>query len=51
MPTSLHELDDRISESDIAPLAQDATMNDTMKLSRIRPLDAAEVEKIYRKAM
>ena len=51
MPVSIHELGVEPSEEDLKALALDATMNDTMKLSRIRPLDAAAVEKIYRAAL
>ena len=50
MPVNLKELDIRPSDEDIRALALDATMNDTVKLSRIRPLDAAAVEEIYAKA-
>ena len=35
---------------DLRALAIDATMNDTVKLSRIKPLGAKEVERIYRNA-
>ena len=40
-----------INDDDIRALSLDATMQDTVKLSRIRPLDAAAVEKIYRRAL
>ncbi len=50
MPTSLRELGIDPSDEDLRALALDATMNDTLKLSRIRPLGAAEVEAIFRKA-
>ena len=50
MPVSLGELGIEASEEDYRALALDATMQDTMKLSRIRPLDAKEVEKIFRMA-
>lgn len=51
MPVSLTELGVKPTEQDFRELAMDATMNDTMKLSRIRPLDREAVEKIYRAAM
>ena len=51
MPVSLSELDIDISDEDIRQMALDATMNDTLRLSKIRPLDAKEVEKIYRNAL
>ena len=52
MPVSLHELGlDDPSDEDIHALALHATMDDTVKLSRISPLTAADVEKIYRKAL
>lgn len=50
MPTNLHELGIEPSDDDIRALALDATMNDTVKLSRVRPLGAAEVEKIFSRA-
>ena len=50
MPVTLKELDPRITEADLHTLALDATMNDTLRLSRIRPLDAAAVEQIYQRA-
>jgi alcohol dehydrogenase YqhD (iron-dependent ADH family) len=51
MPTSLHELGlADPSDDDIHALAMHATMDDTVKLSRIRPLTAADIEKIYRAA-
>ena len=51
MPTSLGDLNKNIGEEDIKALSLDATMNDTVKLSRIRPLDAAAVARIYTKAL
>ena len=51
MPVSLTELGVKPTEQDFRELAMDATMNDTMKLSRIHPLDLEAVEKIYRAAM
>ncbi len=51
MPVSLQELGVSPSEEDISALALDATMQDTIKLSRIRQLDASDVEKIYRSAL
>ena len=50
MPTSLRELGIEPSDADLRALALDATMNDTVKLSRIRPLGAAEVEAVFRSA-
>ncbi len=50
MPTSLRELGIEPSDEDFRALALDATMNGTVKLSRIRPLGAAEVEAIFRRA-
>ena len=50
MPTSLHELEIAPTEEELRALALDATMNDSVKLSRIRPLGAAEVESIFRRA-
>ena len=50
MPTSLRELGIEPTDEDFRALALDATMNDTVKLSRIRPLGAAEVEAIFRRA-
>ena len=50
-PVSLQELGVSPSEEDISALALDATMQDTIKLSRIRQLDASDVEKIYRSAL
>lgn len=47
MPVSLTELGIEVSEQDIRALALDATMQDTVKLSRIRPLDAEAVMRIY----
>ena len=51
MPVSLSDLNVGITEDDIPQLALDATQNDTLKLSRIRPLTAADVERIYRRAL
>ncbi|WP_026489391.1 iron-containing alcohol dehydrogenase [Butyrivibrio sp. XBB1001] len=51
MPTSIKELGVNPTDEDLKALSLDATMNDTVKLSRIRPLDAAAVEKIYRDAL
>ncbi len=50
MPTSLAELGITPSDDDIRALALDATKNDTVKLSRIRPLGFADIEKIFQKA-
>ncbi len=51
MPVSLHDLGVTPNDEDIKALALDATMKDTLKLSRIRPLDAAAVEVIYKAAL
>ena len=51
MPTSLSELGIKPDENAFRALALDATMNDTVKLSRIKPLGAAEIERIYRNAL
>ncbi|MCH4192097.1 MAG: iron-containing alcohol dehydrogenase [Butyrivibrio sp.] len=51
MPVSLKELGVNVSEQEIHALALDATMNDTAKLSRIRPLNAEDVAAIYRMAL
>ncbi len=50
MPTSLHELGIEPTDEDLRALALDATMNGTLKLSRIKPLGADEVERIFRRA-
>ena len=51
MPVCLKDLGIEPSDKDIAELSLDATMQGTVKLSRIRPLDPADVEKIYHSAM
>ena len=50
MPTSLRELGVEPADADFRALALDATMNDSVKLSRIKPLGAADVEAIFRNA-
>ena len=50
MPVSLSELNVGVTKEDIPQLALDATQNDTLRLSRIRPLTASDVEKIYCRA-
>jgi alcohol dehydrogenase YqhD (iron-dependent ADH family) len=50
MPVSLHDLGIEPTDEDLTALSLDATMKDTMKLSRIRPLDCAAVKKIYESA-
>ncbi len=50
MPTSLHELGAEPTDPDFRELALDATMNDSVTLSRIKPLGADDVERIYKKA-
>ena len=51
MPTSLKELGAEPDGSEITALALDATMKDTVKLSRIRPLYNEDIEKIFRLAL
>ena len=50
MPTNLTELGISPSDEELREMSLDATMGDTVKLSRIRPLDAAAVETIYQEA-
>ena len=50
MPVSLTELGVKPSEEELKALALDATMNDTVKLSRLKPLGAEEALEIYRLA-
>ena len=50
MPVSLTELGIHPTEEELKALALDATMNDTVKLSRLKPLGAAEALEIYRMA-
>ncbi len=50
MAVSLKDLGITASDEDIRALALDATMNDTVKLSKIRPLDASDIERIYNAA-
>ncbi|MBQ3792362.1 MAG: iron-containing alcohol dehydrogenase [Clostridia bacterium] len=51
MPVSLSDLDLTPTEDDLDALAQDATMNGTVKLSRIKPLGVPEVTRIFRRAL
>jgi len=51
MPTSIRELGVDPSEDDIRALSLDATANDSIKLSRVRPLGACDIEKIFRNAV
>ena len=51
MPTNIKELGVEVDDAALEALSLDATMQDTVKLSRIRPLDAKEVKKIYEKAL
>lgn len=51
MPVSLGELGITPSDEELRALAMDATGNDQLKLSRIRPLGAAEIEQIFRTAL
>ncbi len=50
MPVSLKDLGIDPSDADLKALSLDATMQGTVKLSRIRPLDANDVKKIYEAA-
>lgn len=50
LPVSLTELGVQPDDGDIRALAMDATMGDTVKLSRLRPLSAEEVYEIYKMA-
>lgn len=50
MPVNLRGLGIEPSDEDLRALAMDATMNDTVKLSRIRGLGAQEVYEIYQMA-
>lgn len=50
MPTSLAGLGIDPTDEDLRLLSLDATIDDTVKLSRIRPLGAADVERIFRRA-
>ncbi len=51
MPITISDLGVRPTDEEIRALALDATANDQMKLSRIRPLDAKAVEEIYKAAL
>ena len=51
MPVSLSDLGIHPTEEDIKALSLDATIQDTVKLSRIRPLEAADVNRIYQNAL
>lgn len=51
MPTSLSELGVKPSEDDIRALSLDATMQGSVKLTRIKPLDVSDIENIYRNAL
>ncbi|WP_026497190.1 iron-containing alcohol dehydrogenase [Butyrivibrio sp. WCD3002] len=51
MPIDLKGLNIEPTDDDLKALAMDATMNDSVKLSRIRPLDAEAVYKIYKGAL
>ena len=51
MPVCLAELHVDVTADVLPQLALDATANDTLRLSRIRPLNAKDVEAIYRLAM
>ena len=50
MPVSLKELGIEPGTKEMKELALAATLNDSVKLSRIRPLGAKEVEEIFEKA-
>lgn len=51
MPVSLSQLGVQPGEQERMKLSLDATMGDTVKLTRIRPLGAKEVNEIYQMAM
>ena len=51
MPTSLSGLGIEPTDADLRALALDATANGTLMLSRIKPLGAQEVERIFRRAV
>ncbi|WP_408071910.1 iron-containing alcohol dehydrogenase [Butyrivibrio sp. JL13D10] len=51
MPVNLKDLGIEPSEDELEVLALDATMQGTVKLSRIRPLETADVKKIYKAAL
>ena len=51
MPVTISELGVSPTDEEIKALALDATANDQMKLSRIRPLDVKAVEEIYKAAL
>ena len=51
MPVCLSDLNVDVTEDILPQLALDATANDTLRLSRIRPLNAKDVEAIYRLAI
>ena len=51
MPVSLRDLGIDPTEEDLTALSLDATMQGTVKLSRIRPLDATDVKRIYHNAI
>lgn len=51
MPVSLFQLGVQPGEQERMELSLDATMGDTVKLTRIRPLGAKEVNEIYQMAM
>ena len=51
MPATLAELNVGITDADLSQLSLNATANDTLRLTRIRPLDAKAVEAIYRRAL
>ena len=50
MPTNLKELGILAKEEDLKQLSEDATMGDTLRLSRIRPLHSKDVYKIFQTA-
>ena len=51
MPTSLTELGVNPTDQDLRALSLDATQGDTVKLSKLRPLAAKDVEEICRAAI
>ena len=52
MPVSLQELGEQVPDEEaIRKLSAMCTKNDTIKLSRLKPLGQAEIEEIYRKSL
>ena len=51
MPTNLIEIGASTTDENLEALSQDATMNDTVKLSYIMPIGAKEAKEIYKLAV